>query len=76
VILHPAQLAAAHHACGDSTRVEWHQQVVAAFEEAERSGLASLRLSGQFIDYPVYAASLRILEEGTGEAARPQGASR
>lgn len=43
--------------------MEWHQQVVAAFEEAERSGLASLRLSGQFIDYPVYAASLRILEK-------------
>jgi citrate lyase subunit beta/citryl-CoA lyase len=62
VILHPGQLASAHLAYGDALSLEWHRRVVAAFEEAERAGAASLRLEGEFIDYPVYAASRRILE--------------
>jgi citrate lyase subunit beta / citryl-CoA lyase len=70
VILHPAQLAAAHSAYSGDRSLDWHRQVVAAFEEAERGGVASIRLSGEFIDYPVYAASRRIVEEAVAAAAQ------
>ena len=66
VILHPDQLASAHLAYGDGVSLDWHRRVVAAFEEAERAGAASLRLKGEFIDYAVYAASRRILDQAHG----------
>lgn len=66
VVLHPAQLAAAHAAYGGGKSLDWHQRVVAAFEDAQRNGSASLRLDGEFVDYPVYAASCRALDEAAG----------
>ena len=35
--------------------------VVAAFEEAEAAGMASIQLDGYFIDYPIVYKSQRIL---------------
>ena len=37
------------------------QKIVAAFEEAERNGLASIRVDGQFVDYPIVAKARRVL---------------
>lgn len=42
--------------------VEQARAVVAAFDAAEAEGVASIRLGGQFIDYPVAARAQRILE--------------
>jgi citrate lyase subunit beta/citryl-CoA lyase len=30
------------------------EKVVEAFEEAERRGVASIRVEGRFVDYPIY----------------------
>ena len=41
--------------------VAWSRRVVAAFADAERRGLASIQLEGQFIDYPVMRRAERVL---------------
>jgi citrate lyase subunit beta/citryl-CoA lyase len=35
--------------------------IVAAFEAAERDGLASIQLEGKFIDYPIAYQARRVL---------------
>jgi citrate lyase subunit beta/citryl-CoA lyase len=30
------------------------EKVIEAFEEAERRGVASIRVDGKFVDYPIY----------------------
>jgi citrate lyase subunit beta/citryl-CoA lyase len=62
VVLHPDQLSAAHAAYGPGD-LDWHRRVVAAFEDAQRHGRASIRLDNQFIDHPVYIASRRALDQ-------------
>ena len=63
VALHPAQLPAINRAfselgAGEAAHAE---RVVAAFEEARARGVASLRVGGQFVDYPVYELARRKL---------------
>jgi citrate lyase subunit beta/citryl-CoA lyase len=41
--------------------VEWSRRVVAAFQEAEKAGSASLQLDGKFIDYPIVYRAERLL---------------
>lgn len=38
------------------------QRIVSAFEQAEASGIASLQIGGQFIDYPIAQRAARTLE--------------
>ncbi|MFZ3580222.1 HpcH/HpaI aldolase/citrate lyase family protein [Virgibacillus sp. DJP39] len=38
--------------------IQWAEQIVAAFEEAERQGKAAIKLNGKMIDYPVYKQAL------------------
>ena len=48
-------------------------QVIEAFEAAEASGLASIQVDGQFVDYPIYDRArqkLRLHEASRGESAQ------
>jgi citrate lyase subunit beta/citryl-CoA lyase len=46
--------------------------IVDAFAEAEAQGVASLRVGGQFIDYPVAARAQRTLDLATQIERREQ----
>jgi citrate lyase subunit beta / citryl-CoA lyase len=60
--IHPDQVAIVHEVFTPS--VEDHARalkIVAAFEEAERAGLASIRVDGQFVDYPIVEKARKTL---------------
>lgn len=56
VIVYPPQVEHAHRAYSDLTpaEVELVTNIVEQFEEAEKSGLASIQVDGRFVDYPIY----------------------
>ena len=56
VIIHPLQVEHAHRAYSGLSwqEVEHARSVVAAFEEAEAGGAASIQVDGRFVDYPIY----------------------
>lgn len=45
----------------DDERLERAHAIVAAFEEAEARGVASIQVDGTFVDYPVYDREKRII---------------
>ncbi len=47
----------------------WARRVLAAFDEAEAKGLASIQIDGRFIDYPFAHMARRMLEQGALAAA-------
>jgi citrate lyase subunit beta/citryl-CoA lyase len=54
VALHPKQLPTIHSAFGPTpVEIEWARKVVAAFQDAESAGAASVQVDGKFIDYAV-----------------------
>ena len=60
--IHPNQVALCNTSFMPSAdEVEHAKAVVAAFEEAELSGSASIQLEGYFIDYPIVYKAQRIL---------------
>ncbi|MCJ2024015.1 HpcH/HpaI aldolase/citrate lyase family protein [Methylobacterium sp. J-067] len=60
--IHPDQITMVHAAFSPSAdQITWATKVVAAFEEAERTGSAAIRVDGQFIDYPFVYKARRIL---------------
>jgi citrate lyase subunit beta/citryl-CoA lyase len=60
--IHPDQVAPCNEAFTPSPEeVERARAVVAAFEQAEASGSASIQLDGQFIDYPILYKAQRVL---------------
>jgi citrate lyase subunit beta/citryl-CoA lyase len=61
--IHPDQIAGANEAfTPDEATVAQARRIVAAFDEAEAKGLASIQLNGQFIDYPIVQRARRVLE--------------
>ena len=56
VAVYPAQVDPIQRAYSELTPDELEQfsRVVAAFEEAEAAGLASIQVDGRFVDYPFY----------------------
>lgn len=75
VTVYPPQLAAVHHAYSwlPPEEVLRARRVVEAFEEAEARGVASIRVDGRFVDYPIYRlARERLLLAGAHEAAEQQ----
>lgn len=56
VTVYPPQVSTVHHAYSwlPPEEVERARRVVEAFEEAEASGVASIRVDGRFVDYPIY----------------------
>jgi citrate lyase subunit beta / citryl-CoA lyase len=65
--IHPDQIAGANAAfTPDEAALAWAKRVIAAFDEAEANGLASIQLDGQFIDYPIVQRARRVLAQGGG----------
>lgn len=63
--IHPDQIAVTNAAFSPSTQqLSWANRVVAAFEEAEAKGLASIQLDGQFIDYPIVQRARQVIARG------------
>jgi citrate lyase subunit beta / citryl-CoA lyase len=63
VAVYPPQVAGIHQAFSELTEDEeaGARRVVEAFEEAEGRGVASLRVDGRFVDYPIYHLAKRKL---------------
>lgn len=63
--IHPDQVAGANEAFSpDTATIARARQIIEAFELAERDGLASIQLDGQFIDYPIVERARRIVRQG------------
>ncbi|HEX9110274.1 MAG TPA: aldolase/citrate lyase family protein [Terriglobales bacterium] len=61
--LHPGQIRVIHEAFAPSAgEVEKAQKVVAAFEEAQKKGLAVVSLGSKMIDPPVVQRALKLVE--------------
>jgi citrate lyase subunit beta/citryl-CoA lyase len=62
LLIHPDQVALCHEAFAPSAaEVARAQKIVEAFVAAEAEGVASLRVDGEFIDYPVVEKARRVL---------------
>lgn len=60
--IHPDQVPLANAAFSPSAaEIEQARKVVAAFEAAERQGLASIQVDGAFVDYPIVYKARRVL---------------
>jgi citrate lyase subunit beta/citryl-CoA lyase len=60
--IHPDQIAIVHEVFTPSAEEHARAlEIVTAFEEAERAGLASIRVDGQFVDYPIVAKARRVV---------------
>jgi citrate lyase subunit beta/citryl-CoA lyase len=64
VAVYPPQVAGIHQAFSELTEAQEARarRVVEAFEEAEARGVASLRVDGRFVDYPIYQLARRRLQ--------------
>jgi len=63
--IHPDQIAVTNAAFSPSDQqLAWAKRVVAAFEDAEAKGLASIQLDGQFIDYPIVQRARQVIARG------------
>ena len=61
--IHPDQVPVVNQAFRPSeAELARARKMVAAFEEAERQGLAAIQVEGQFIDYPIVYAAQRVLD--------------
>jgi citrate lyase subunit beta/citryl-CoA lyase len=61
VVIYPPHVEHVQRAYSDLSAEELRRarRVVAAFEEAERSGSASIQVDGRFVDYPIYRRAQR-----------------
>ena len=63
--IHPDQIAVANAAFSPTAeQLAWARRVIAAFNEAETKGLASIQLDGQFIDYPIVQRARQVVARG------------
>jgi citrate lyase subunit beta/citryl-CoA lyase len=70
--IHPAQISVVHEIFTPSDEEYARaQKIVAAFDEAERAGLASIRVDGQFVDYPIVEKARRVVAVRRGVKERP-----
>lgn len=67
VALHPRQVDPINQAYSELTdeQLANAQRTVDAFEDSESSGVASIRVEGKFVDYPVYALARAALRRHT-----------
>lgn len=60
--IHPDQVAACNEVYSPAPQeIERARQIVAAFEAAEATGSASIRVDGEFVDYPIVERARRVL---------------
>ena len=68
--IHPDQVPVANRLFGpDAQSVAQARRIIAAFEQAEAQGLASIQLDGRFIDYPIVYAARRTVAQAEAIAA-------
>ncbi len=61
--IHPDQIGPANAAFSPTSEsVEWSEKIVAAFEEAEKAGVASIQVDGYFVDYPIVEKAQRTVD--------------
>lgn len=61
--IHPKQIKAVHAAFTPTEKeIKRAEKIVAAFNDAEKDGSASIQVDGYFIDYPIVEKALRVLE--------------
>lgn len=66
LVIHPKQLDVVHQVFSPSKEeLDMAREIVEAFEKAEKSGVASIKIAGQFVDYPVYKKAKKILQYGS-----------
>lgn len=64
--IHPDQITVTNAAFSPSPeQLAWARRVIAAFEDAEAKGLASIQLDGQFIDYPIVLRARQVVSRGS-----------
>lgn len=62
LIIHPKQIPAVHSVFTPSeTEIKRARDIVLAFEEAEKNGIASIKVQNQLVDYPVYKKAKSLL---------------
>lgn len=60
--IHPDQVPQANAAFTPTDEeVAWSRKVIAAFEEAEAAGSASIQVEGYFVDYPIVVKAERVV---------------
>ena len=60
--IHPGQIEPVHRVFSPTDEeVARAEKIVAAFDEAEAEGSASIQIDGQFVDYPIVARARRVL---------------
>jgi len=77
--IHPDQVPVLNRVFSpDPAKVEYARRAVAAFEEGERRGTASVNLDGKMVDIPVYKRAQVILARARAveEAERRRAAAR
>jgi citrate lyase subunit beta/citryl-CoA lyase len=64
--IHPDQVPAANAVFTPAPdAIAWSERIVAAFEEAEKAGIASIQVDGYFVDYPIVEKARRTLDTAT-----------
>jgi citrate lyase subunit beta/citryl-CoA lyase len=62
LLIHPKQVELTNASYAPSAaEIERAKKIVAAFEAAEKAGLASIQVDGYFIDYPIVEKAVRVL---------------
>lgn len=61
--IHPDQIGPANTAFSPTAdAIAWSEKIVAAFEEAEKAGVASIQVDGYFVDYPIVEKAQRTVD--------------
>ena len=61
--IHPDQIGPANTAFSPTAdSIAWSEKIVAAFDEAEKQGVASIQVDGYFVDYPIVDQAQRTLD--------------
>lgn len=63
LLIHPKQIQTTHQTFTPSDEEIAHcRKITAAFEEAEKQGVAAVQVDGKMVDYPVYLQAIKKLE--------------
>lgn len=61
--IHPDQIGPTNAAFTPTTEeIAWSEKIVAAFDEAEKAGIASIQVDGYFVDYPIVEKAQRTVD--------------
>ena len=70
--IHPDQVPVVNQVfTPDPASIAWSERVIAAFDAAEKAGIASIQVDGYFVDYPIVEQARRIVE--TANRLRREG---